>query len=83
MNKEAKEITQPGAQLYEFHIFACAHGRAMYVPLVRTPDGKPIKPFVITDDEVDAYVPQWQLVWGANASMTARKVMMPPNIGLF
>ena len=83
MNKEAKETTLPGATLYEFHVFACGGGRAIYASLERHPDGTPVnKPFIVKNDEVDAYVPQWQLTWGAGASMITRKVVFPPVVGL-
>jgi len=83
MTKEAKEqITQSGATLFNFHLFACANGRAMYVPLNRKPDGTPIKPFIVHAEEVNVNVPQWQLTWGAGASMVVRKVIMPSTVGL-
>ena len=83
MTEDKKGMIQPGATLFNFHIFAMNEDRAMWVPLIRDTQNRPVKPFILTRDELPCDIPQWQLTWGAQASLTMRNVIMPPMFGMF
>jgi hypothetical protein len=72
-----------GARLFEFMVFACNSEKGIYLPGGPDKDGNMQKPFIFTVDELPVKISRDQILWGAQASLSARRINSGSLPGLF